>query len=51
MLREELMLNVDWIEAVVLFNVDSRYTCGAVVIPGMRKIVHPAKQAINTEHR
>ena len=44
MLREELMLNVDWAEEVALFNGDSRYTCGAVVLPGMRK-------AVNGEHR
>ncbi len=50
-LRAELMLNVERTEAVVQINVDTRYTSGAVVIPRMRKIDHPAKQAINTEHR
>ncbi|WP_202900046.1 hypothetical protein [Acidovorax sp. JHL-9] len=51
MLREELMLNVDRAEEATLFNADSRYACGAVVVPGMRKIVHAATKAINGEHR
>jgi len=51
MLREELMLSLDWTDEVALFNGDSRYTGSAVLVPGMRKIVHAATQAINTEHR
>lgn len=33
MLREEHMLNVDWAEKLALFNVDSRDTFDAVVVP------------------
>ncbi|GAO24098.1 hypothetical protein [Alicycliphilus denitrificans] len=51
MLREELMLSLDWTEEVVLFNGDSRYIGSAVLVPGMRKIVHAATQAINVENR
>lgn len=51
MLREELVRNVDWAEAVALFKADARYPCGAVVLPGMRKVAHAATKAVNGEHR
>ncbi|ACM33628.1 conserved hypothetical protein [[Acidovorax] ebreus TPSY] len=51
MLREELVLNVDWAEAVALFNADARHPYGAVVLPGMRKVVHAATKAVNGESR
>ena len=51
MQREEFMLNVDWTEEVALFNVDSRYTCDAVVVRGTRKLLQPAAEYDNGEVR
>lgn len=51
MLHEEIMLNADWNEVVDQLNVDWRSPCGAVVMPGERKMLQGATQVIHGERR
>jgi len=50
-LREEIMLNADWTEVVDQLSVDVRSPCGAVGMPGVRKMLQAVTQVIQGERR